>query len=145
LSCFDRVIFKGHLPISRPATFENFVDHHLQMRRADFLKVVAPKWSQRLVDYAEAFAKKYCRPYKYHAGKIDKDAWAEEQLALSPTVEGLIGILCVLEACPTFKLAYGQDRPRFVSRKVPHRVLYYYFIDHDLGSTPTATITWRGN
>jgi hypothetical protein len=133
LSCFDRVIFKGHLPVSRPATFENFVDYYLQMRRADFLKFVAPKWSQRLVDYAEAYAGKHGRAYKYYAGKIDKDAWAEEQLALSPTAEGLIGILCVLEACPTFKLAYGQDRPRFVSRKVPHRVLYYYFVDRDLG------------
>ena len=27
LSCFDRVIFKGHLPISRPSQFEGFVDH----------------------------------------------------------------------------------------------------------------------
>jgi hypothetical protein len=37
--------------------------------------------------------------------------------------QGLIGILCVKESCPTFKLAGGQDRLCFVSRKVPQRVL----------------------
>jgi hypothetical protein len=41
-SCFDRVIFKGHLPISQPATFERFVDYVLKIRRTDFLKVRGP-------------------------------------------------------------------------------------------------------
>ena len=42
LSCFDRVIFKGHLPISRVDQFEKFVDYVVKIRRADFLKVVGP-------------------------------------------------------------------------------------------------------
>jgi hypothetical protein len=133
LSCFDRVIFKGHLPISWASSFESFVDYRLRMRRADFLKVLAPQWSERLVEHAREFARKYGRIYEYHAGKIDKDAWAEEQLVWSPIEEGLVGVLCVKEACSTFKLAYAQGRPRFVSQKVPQRVLYYYFIDRDLG------------
>ena len=37
LSCFDRVIFKGHLPISRVAEFERFVDYVLKVRRVEFL------------------------------------------------------------------------------------------------------------
>lgn len=51
LSCFDRVIFKGHLPISRPYELENFVDYVLKMRRADFMETVAPRMvgSSRLV------------------------------------------------------------------------------------------------
>lgn len=47
LLCFDRVIFKGHLPISRPSEFERFVDYVLKIRRADFLKDRGPKWSER--------------------------------------------------------------------------------------------------
>jgi hypothetical protein len=43
-----RVIFKGHLPISRASEFERFVDYVLKVRRVDFLKVVAPEWSERL-------------------------------------------------------------------------------------------------
>ena len=133
LSCFDRVIFKGHLQISRPEEFERFVDYRLKIRRADFLKVVAPAWSARLVDHAKAFAHKAGRIYEYLPGKVDKDAWAKEQLRLSPVEEGLIGILCVMETCRTFKLASGKDRPRFASRKMPQRVLYYYFMDRELG------------
>ena len=122
LSCFDRVIFKGHLPISRPSEFEKFVDYVLKLRRKDFLKILAPKWSQRLLEHAKAFAQKYGRPYEFHYGAVDKDAWPKKQRNGQPITEGLIGILCVKESCPTFKLAGGQDRPCFVSRKVPQRV-----------------------
>jgi hypothetical protein len=47
-----------------------------------------------------------------------------------------------MEACPTYKLAPGQDRPRFVSRKVPQRVLYYYFVDKELGLIHVRLQTW---
>jgi hypothetical protein len=142
LACFDRVIFKGHLPISRPSEFEKFVDQVLKIRRADFPKFLGPKWSQRLVDHARSVAEIYSRVFHRESGDIDKDAWAKEQLDWSPVKEGLVGILCVMEACPTFKLAYGDERPRFVSRMVPQRVLYYYFIDRDLGLMHVRLQTW---
>jgi len=142
LSCFDRVIFKGHLPISRAAEFERFVDYTLKIRRADFLKTVGPTWSERLVEHSKQFAQQAGRPWEYYAGEIDKDAWAKEQLALAPVQEGLVGVLCVMEACPTFKLAPGKDRPGFVSRKVPQRVLYYYFVDKELGLMHVRLQTW---
>jgi hypothetical protein len=142
LSCFDRVIFKGHLPISRPTEFERFVDYVLKIRRADFLKLVGPEWSERLVEHSKGFAQKSDRPWEYFAGDIDKDAWAKRQRALSPLPQGLVGVLCVMEACRTFKLAHGKDRPGFVSRQVPQRVLYYYFIDKDLGLMHVRLQTW---
>jgi hypothetical protein len=39
LSCFDRVLFKGHLPISRPTDFERFVDYTLRIRRVDYQQI----------------------------------------------------------------------------------------------------------
>jgi hypothetical protein len=142
LSSFDRVLFKGHLPISRLYEFENFIDWCLKIRRADFLKTFGPAWSNRLVEHAQQFAKKCGRPYEYRAGDTDKDSWAKEQLDWSPIVTGLIGVLCVMEACPTFKLIPGKDRPRFVSRKVPQRVVYYYFVDRELGLMHVRLQTW---
>jgi hypothetical protein len=142
LSCFDRVIFKGHLPISRAEEFERFVDYVLKIRRTSFIKDLGPNWSARLVDHSKSFAQKYGRPWEYYSGDIDKDAWAKSQLTLSPLVEGLVGVLCVMEACPTFKLAPAKGRPRFVSRKVPQRVLYYYFVDKDLGLMHVRLQTW---
>src|SRR5436309_8321602 len=94
LSCFDRVIFKGHLPISRPSEFEKFVDYRLKVRRCDFLKTIAPQWSERLVDHAKDYAQQQGRLYEYRQGPIDKDAWAKEQLRQHPVHDGLVGVLC---------------------------------------------------
>lgn len=142
LSCFDRVIYKGHLRISRPFEMENFVDYVLKMRRADFMESVAPLWSVRLVQYAKGFAAKAGRLYEYRQGEVDKDAWAKQQLQRHPCEVGLVGVLCVMETCSTFKLAYAEGRPCFAPRQVPQRVLYYYFWDKDLGLMHVRLQTW---
>jgi hypothetical protein len=142
LSCFDRVIFKGYLPISRPYEFERFVDHVLKMRRADFIKILAPQWSDRIVSHSKRLAQQRGRTWKYAVGHVDKDGWAKDLLQKHPVTEGLVGVLCVMESCPTFKLASGKDRPQFVSRMVPQRVLYFYFVDKDLGLMHVRLQTW---
>ncbi len=142
LSCFDRVIVKGYLPISRIDQFEWFVDGVLKVRRAEFLQTTAPRWSDRLVEHAKHTAERTGRCYEFHSGSVDKDAWARKLLHDSPVAAGLIGVLCVMEACRTFKLAYGSGRPRFVSRSVPQRVLYYYFLDKELGFMHVRLQTW---
>lgn len=142
LSCFDRVIFKGHLSISRVREFEKFVDYGLKMRRCDFMETLAPQWSERLVEHAKHYAQKHGRLYESRQGEIDKDAWAKEQLRQRGVPEGLIGILCVQESCPTFKLKRAEGRPCFQPQSVPQRVLYYYFLDQNLGLMHVRLQTW---
>jgi hypothetical protein len=142
LSCFDRVIFKGHLPISRPSEFEQFVDYRLKIRRCDFLKTTAPQWSERIIDHAKHLAHEQGRLFEYRQGAVDKDAWAKQQLRQQGVREGLVGILCVQESCPTFKLVPGEGRPGFQVRSVPQRVVYYYFRDKDLGLLHVRLQTW---
>lgn len=141
LPCFDRVIFKGHLPINRASEFEKFVDYVLKMKRCDFADKTAPRWSERLVKHAKRYAQGQGRLFEYRQGKVDKDAWAKNQLQQQVCV-GLIGVLCVQEACPTFKLRQGQGRPCFHPQNVPQRVLYYYFLDRDLGLMHVRLQTW---
>ncbi len=45
LSCFDRVIFKGHLALAAPRELEYFVDCVLKVRRSVLMKTVAPQYS----------------------------------------------------------------------------------------------------
>lgn len=142
LSCFDRVIFKGHLPICRADELQKFVDYVLKERRCDFMNKTVDVWSERLVQHAKDYAARDGRTYQYHQGDIDKDAWAKAQRDQHNVQEGLIGILCVQETCPTFKLGYAEKRPIFVPRKVPQRVLYYYFLDRDLGLMHVRLQTW---
>ena len=56
LHCFDRVIFKGHLAMASAKELERFVDYVLRVRRSHFIKVLAPQFSQALVDHAQRFA-----------------------------------------------------------------------------------------
>ena len=142
LACFDRVIFKGHLPINRAEELHRFVDYVLKQRRCDFMKKTVDAWSERLVQHAKDYADKYGRTYQYFQGDVDKDAWAKTQRDQHGVKQGLIGILCVQETCPTFKLAYADKRPIFAPRRVPQRVLYYYFLDPDLGLMHVRLQTW---
>jgi hypothetical protein len=76
--CFDRVIFKGHLAMASPRELERFVDYVLKVRRSQFMKVVAPGFSDRLVDHAQRFAKKARRTYLYRTGSFKKEHWAQQ-------------------------------------------------------------------
>jgi hypothetical protein len=133
LHCFDRVIFKGHLAMARPAELERFVDYVLRVRRSHFSKVLAPQWSDRLVEHAQRWARKHKRIYLYRTGSFKKDQWAERLIREQRIQRGLVGILCTLETCNSFALLPGEKRPRFLSKPRQQRVLYYYFLDPQLG------------
>jgi hypothetical protein len=142
LHCFDRVIFKGHLALSSSAELERFVDHVLQVRRSHFMRVVAPQYSQKLVEHAERFARQRGRIYQYRTGNFKKEQWAEQLIREQRIERGLVGILCTQETCNSFVLVPGEGRPRFVSKPRQQRVLYYYFLDRQFGLIHVRLQTW---
>ena len=142
LHCFDRVIFKGHLPMASPRELERFVDYVLKVRRSHFIKDIAPCWADRLVEHAQRFAHKAGRTYLYRTGSFRKDHWAEQLIREQRIDSGLAGILCTLETCHSFQLVPGEQRPRFLSRPRQQRVLYYYFLDPQLGLIHVRLQTW---
>ncbi|MBV8611071.1 MAG: hypothetical protein JO034_26875 [Singulisphaera sp.] len=142
LSCFDRVIFKGHLALAAPRELEYFVDRVLKVRRSDFMKTLAPQYSDRLVQHAQDWAREAGRTYEYRTGQFRKDQWAQDLIRDQGISEGLVGILCTLETCPSFTLVPGPERPQFVSRSRQQRVLYYYFLDPQFGLIHVRLQTW---
>lgn len=142
LHCFDRVIFKGHLALAAPSELERFVDYVLKVRRCHFMKVLAPQYSDRLVEHAQNFARKAGRTYFYRTGSFRKDQWAEKIIHEQRIESGLVGILCTLETCNSFCLVPGEGRPRFISKPRQQRVLYYYFLDPQLGLIHVRLQTW---
>jgi hypothetical protein len=142
LSCFDRVIFKGHLALAAPCELEYFVDRVLKVRRSDFMKTLAPQYSDRLVQHAQDWAQKAGRTYEYRTGQFRKDEWAQDLIRDQGISEGLVGILCAQETCASFALVPGPQRPQFVSRNRQQRVLYYYFLDPEFGLIHVRLQTW---
>jgi hypothetical protein len=142
LHCFDRVIFKGHLAMAAPKELERFVDYVLRVRRCHFIKVLAPQWSDTLVEHAQRWARKHERTYLYRTGSFKKDQWAERLIREQRIERGLVGILCTQETCNSFALVPGEKRPRFISKPRQQRVLYYYFLDPQLGLIHVRLQTW---
>jgi hypothetical protein len=142
LHCFDRVLFKAHLPMAAPRELERFVDYVLRVRRSHFIKTVAPQWSDFLVRHAQQAAAKAERTYLYRTGSFKKDQWAEGLLREQRIEGGLVGVLCTLETCNSFVLVPAPERPRFVSKPRLQRVLYWYFLDRELGLIHVRLQTW---
>jgi len=126
LSCFDRVIFKGYLPITNGPALEGFVDHILRIPRKDFM-AFAEKQSGTLVEHAQRLAQEAGAEYRFLQGKCRKDKLVDEILRQRPIFEGLICVLCCMECCPSFQLVSGKDRPRLVNKRRQQRVLYPTF------------------
>jgi hypothetical protein len=142
LHCFDRVIFKGHLAMASPRELERLVDYLLKVRRSHFIKVIAPGWSDRLVEHAQRVANKAGRTYLSRTGSFRKGHWAEQLIRAQRIEQGLVGILCTQETCNSFKRVPGDNRPHFVSCPRAQRVLYYYFLDPQLGLIHVRLQTW---
>ena len=69
LSCFDRVIFKGYLPLTNGPALEGFVDHVLKILRKDF-PAFAEKQSQALVDHAKRLAQEAGAEYRFLQAEV---------------------------------------------------------------------------
>jgi hypothetical protein len=141
LSCFDRVIFKGHLPIANASALEAFVDHVLKIRRADFMSF-AQQQSQTLVDHAKRLAQQAGAEFRFLQGAHRKDQLVDAILRQRPISEGLVCVLCCMECCGSFKLISGKDRPRLVNARRQQRVLYFYYLDPMLGLIYIRLQSW---
>src|SRR6476620_10223495 len=89
LGCFDRVIFKGHLPFGNDAHLNSFVDYRLGMRRKDFLPMVEPL-SESLVDHAKATAAAAKVPYQYFDRHQRKEELIRKMLNEHPVQDGWV-------------------------------------------------------
>jgi hypothetical protein len=140
LSCFDRLIFKGHLPINHSRGCRD-----LLLRRGILFKDLKPfmiEQAERLKQHACAIAEQAGRPYRYLSGSVRKERLARAIADSDGIEEGLVCVLSTLEPCRTFRLAYGDGRPRLLSanRKCLH--LYFYLIDKQFGFMHVRLQTW---
>lgn len=140
ISCFDRVLFKGHLPLSWSDAMERFIARQ-GLRIKDFGGFVN-RCSQRIKQHAQDLAQHTGRPYLHLSGPVRKEDRVQTLLRDHPVQEGLVCILAAVEACTSFKLAYGQGRPRVVPARRKCLCLYFYFLDRQFGLMHVRLATW---
>jgi len=140
LSCFDRVLFKGYLPIRDGRAMEGFMNRQGLLLK-DFKKFVT-SCSDAVKSYARTVAEDTGRPLIHLTWAIRKEEEARRMAERDNVTEGLVCIFSRVEQCQSFKLVYGKDKPRLVSAKPRCLCLYYYFMDRQFGLMHVRLQTW---
>jgi hypothetical protein len=144
LSCFDRMIFRGYLPIMSGWAMAQFL--YRLNQNFSTLKPFLLENSERVKNHAMAMAQKQGRPFQYLASNIDKEETARELAQRDGIQHGLVCIYSILEPCRTFSFRFNKPLPNhrpFVKparRKCLH--LYFYFMDRHFGLIHVRIQTW---
>jgi hypothetical protein len=140
LTCFDRLIFRGHLPLRYPKAVEGFLyDKGILYKD---LKAFLVEQADRLKAHAQSMAERAGRPYRYLQGKVDKHKLARAIAETDGIDEGLVCVFSLLEPCRTFRVLYGEGFPKIVSAHRKCLSLYFYLIDKQFGFMHVRLQTW---
>ena len=141
LSCFDRMLFRGYLPLMSGAAMAQFLMS--EKVRCDNLKTFLIDNAERVKAHAQEMAASAGRPYIYLASAgMKMERHARELVESDEISEGLVCIFAKLEPCKSFSFKYHKTYP-FVNaakRKCLH--IYYYFMDREFGLVHVQIQTW---
>jgi hypothetical protein len=141
ISCPDRIIFKGYLPIAHSEGMDGFLTSRGVLLK-DFKEFVMHQ-SNRFRDHAIQIASKSGRPYKYlYSSGIRKEEHAKNIAEKDGITEGLICVFPIVEPCQSFILRYGEKRPHLVSAQRKCLCFYFYFIDRQMGLMHVRIQSW---
>src|SRR5512136_1653833 len=99
LGCFDRMLFRGYLPIQSGWAMAQFLNQQQVSFRClkDFLVENADKVHRQ----AKTMAAKWGRPFQYLSVPTRKEELARKMAEDEAIERGLIGIFSVVEPCRT--------------------------------------------
>jgi len=140
LSCFDRIIFRGYLPICHTRGLLGWL-HQLGVKYRDF-KHFAPQLAERLLQHAKDTAQAAGRPYQYQATRESKEELARQIAARDGIRQGLVCVFSCLETCRTFRLRYGPGRSHLTPDLRRCTVLYYFYMDAEFGLVHVKLQAW---
>ena len=140
ISCFDRILFKGYLPLGFPDAIETFMNRQNLLLK-DF-KTFVKKQSEIIKQHGISIADKAQRPYIYLNRPIRKEERSREIAEEDEITEGLICVFAIPEQRRSFKLAYGNNKPRLVNANPRCLCFCFYYIDGDSGFMHVRIQTW---
>ena len=140
ISCFDRILFKGYLSLSHPEGMEAFLNRQGILFK-DF-KEFASGCSEVVKEHARELARKTGRPFIYLHSPVRKEDEARRLAQRDGITRGLVCVFSIVEACQSFKLAYGQGKPRLRASTPRCLCLYFYYLDRELGMMHVRIQTW---
>ena len=150
LSCFDRVIIRGHLPMANPRYCRAWMwSKQIGLNLKDLpagwrnFKEAAPWFAEQIKAHAQRLAAEAGRPYRHlpsHNEPMEDNA---RVLAVQDgIVHGLVCVYSALEICRTFRIRYDERGPDLGRDLRTCLVLYFYYQDRDFGLMHVKMQTW---
>jgi len=140
LSCFDRVIFRGHLPLSYPKGLSGFLFQQ-KVQLKDF-KTYAPQIADRVRDHVKKVVQDAGAPFRHLPSKEPMEAQARELAAKNKITEGIVCGFSQLETCRTFRFEYTKTGPTLRPDFRKCSVLYVFLMHAVLGLIHVKIQTW---
>jgi hypothetical protein len=140
LSCFDRVLFRGYLPLMSGWAMADFL-RSKQIERLT-LKPFLLEQAERMKKHAGVLASQAGRPYQYLSEPTRKEDLARKIAERDRISEGLVCVFSVVEPCRTFSLVWKEHKALVRPAKRKCLQLYYYFMDRQLGLIHVKVQTW---
>jgi hypothetical protein len=140
ISVFDRIIFKGYLPIRTAENADCFLS-----RQGILLKDFTPftkKHTALLKNHAMTIARDANRPYEYRAHVKAKDDYAKAIATRDHISDGLVCVLACNEENHSYALRYGKGRPALAPVSPHCLTFYFYYIDRHLGLMHIRLSAW---
>jgi hypothetical protein len=140
LSCPDRIILKGYLPLGYAAGMERFLGSAGVLIK--HFGRFALEQSGRIKLHAQEMAAAKGRRYEHLDRHVRKDERARAIARGHRIREGLVCVFSAVEPCQSFKIASGKRRPRLVAARRQCLFLYFYFLDRKLGLIHVRIQSW---
>lgn len=141
VSCFDRILFKGYLPLGFGTAMERFISNQGLLLK-DFKRFVTTH-SETIKAHAEAMANKRERPFLYlDRNNVRKEDEARRIAQRDGITRGLVCVFRAVEGCQSFKLVPGEGRPRLLNAQRKCLCYYFYFIDREFGLLHVRIQSW---
>jgi hypothetical protein len=140
LSCFDRVIFRGYLPVSYARGLEDFLGYHGVLLK-DF-KTFAPTVAERVKEHVRGLVEAAGAPFRHLSKKERMEDEARKLVTSRGQTEGIVCGFSKLETCATFRLQFAQGKPRMKRDYRRCLVLYVFVLHATLGLIHVKLETW---
>ena len=140
LSCFDRLIFRGYLPLSYPKGLEGFL-YQQKVLLKDF-KDYAPKIADRVKAHVQGLVEQAGAPFRYLPKREPMEAQARRRAHDQGITEGIVCGFAQLETCRTYRFEGGKGRPRLRKDYRRCSVLYVFLMHAVLGLIHVKIETW---
>jgi len=139
LSCFDRVILRGYLPLSYAKGLEGFL-YQQKVLLKDF-KDYAPQVAERVKEHVKRLVEQAGAPYRHLPTKEPMEEQARQRAKDQGIREGIVCGFSQLETCRSFRFEY-KGRPRLRGDFRRCLVLYVFVMHAVLGLIHVKIHTW---